>query len=223
MKKKILRFSVEALLIVFSILLALWIDNRKESSKDRALKSELYKRLYTDIKTDSINYAGYLKRRDRVANTLTSLIQYVNTKKLDEDSLAVLLSELEYFGAYQAANSTYNSIVSSGQMALFESDTVFLNISRYCISNVSMVGTSDAYMAGANRFLVPFVNEHFDRRLFYDKNNAGSVDLEVFSGVEFINVCYSLADRLIYRDYLVAHAKRQARLLAQLRQLRLDR
>lgn len=222
MKKKILKFSIEALLIVLSILLALWIDNRKETSKDRELKTELYKRLYNDLHNDSINYAGYLRRRDRADANLNTLIKYVNAERIELDSLTDLLSNLEFFAAYRAQNSTYNSIVSAGQMTLFEGDSVFLNISDYCIQNTEMVGTSDAYMVGSNRFLVPFINEHFDRRYFYDKANAKPVDLKVFSGVEFINVCYSLADRLIYRDFLVAHMTRQTVLLDQMRKLRLD-
>jgi hypothetical protein len=222
MKKEILKFSIEALLIVMSILLALWIDNRKETSREQELKAELYKRLYDDIRKDSINYAGYLKRRDRTDFTVNALIRYVNAARIERDSLTSLLSELEFFAGYRAPNSTYNSIVSAGQMALFEGDTAFLNISAYCNQNTVMVATSDAYMVGANRFLVPFVNAHFDRRLFYDKANAKPINLEAFSSVEFINVCYSLTDRLIYRDFLVAHMTRQTALLGQLRKLGLD-
>src|SRR5690242_14710284 len=97
MKKKIIKFSVEAALIVISVLLALWIDNYKERGKEKDLKILLYHRLYNDIQKDSAHFRGYLARRKRAANDLETLLKYVNSKKLTADSLAVFLGRLEYF------------------------------------------------------------------------------------------------------------------------------
>ncbi|HYC84339.1 MAG TPA: DUF6090 family protein [Chryseosolibacter sp.] len=222
MKKTLLKFSIEAVLIVLSILLALWIDNRKEISKERKLKSELFKRLYADIRDDSVNFSAYLKRRSRTESNLTALIAYVNAKDIRQDSLAALLNAVEWFAGYSPSNSTYNSIVSSGQVTLFEGDTLFLNIGKYYQANGVVAGMSEAYVAGANRFMVPFLNEHFDRRLFHEKGNARKIDLGKFTETAFVNICYSLSDRLIYEGYLRSHQDKQKVLLGQIRPLVLE-
>lgn len=219
MKQTILKLIAEAILIIFSVLLAFWIDSKTKQVGDKKLRKELIDRIYTDIKNDSVSYSLFLRNRKKAEASLETLIRYVSSDKITADSLASLLAIIEWIPGYQPTNSTYSSIINSGQLQLFEEDTLFMNISFYYNQNDNVIGFTQAYMAGSNRFLVPFLNEHFDRRLFDEKlkHNVKAIDINKFKSKEFFNVLISLKDRLIYEGFLTSHAERQTRILGEIR------
>jgi hypothetical protein len=90
MKQSLIKLLAESTLIVFSVLLAFWIDKKNQSSDDDELRSELLQRVYVDIQNDSLTYSGWLHDRQEVTTNLNLLIDYSNSSHIDIDSLTNL-------------------------------------------------------------------------------------------------------------------------------------
>jgi hypothetical protein len=220
MKKEIVKLTIECVLIIMSVLLAFWIDKKSKQSENNELKEELISRIYLDLQNDSANFSRFIRNRDLVNQKLETLIAYSNTDKMNIDSLSNLLKQAEWLFSYNSNNSTYYSIVSSGQLELFKSDTLFMTINTYYNSNEKRImELTGAYANGVTETLIPYLNLHFDRRLFFAeyKKTARTVDLDKFTNREFSNILFDLRDRLILGNELQFHHKRQMDLLNQIR------
>jgi hypothetical protein len=222
MKKEILRLTVECVLILLSVLLAFWIDKKSKQSENNELRHELIGRIYLDLQNDSINFSRFIRNRDLVNQKLETLIAYSTTNKMSVDSLASLLKQVEWLFSYNSNNSTYYSIVSSGQLELFKSDTLFMSINAYYnLNEKRIMELTGSYADGVNEILIPYLNSHFDRRLFFEEysKTAGTVDLGKFKSREFSNILFDLRDRAILGNELQFHHKRQVDLLSQIRKV----
>jgi hypothetical protein len=219
MKEISIRVLAESILIVFSVLLAFWIDKETEQSGNTKLKTDLYERLYTNIQNDSADFSLFLSNRKNAEQSINILIRDIDEDHITKEGLALLFADIEWFPSYRSNNSTYSSILNSGQLKLFEKDTLFINISSYYSQNDDVIDLTQAYAAGSNRFLVPYLNDHFDRRLFIpnQKHSVKSIDLDKFKSREFYNLLYCIRDRLVNEGYLLTHHKKQIRLLRQMR------
>jgi hypothetical protein len=222
MKQTVARLLVEAALIVFSVLFAFWIDDRNQAAEDEALKTELLDRVYTEIVTDSIAFNYYLTERATVRRSLLTLMEYVDAGSIREDSLAALLSEIEWFPKYQSNNYTYTSIINSGLLRLFERDGVFMNISRYYSENTNIISYTDMYMDVSHRYLAPYLNLHFDRRLnpLLPRTQKPRIDLKRFTSKEFINILYNLRLALLVDNFGDDHRQNQSIVLGDIRRRR---
>jgi hypothetical protein len=220
MKKSVVKLLAEAFLIVFSVLLAFWIERKSQQSRDEDLKALLLEQVFVDLRNDSIHFAAFLEKHDFVEEKLETLIVYTNAGKLEQDSLVSLLRAVEWVFSFSPNNTTYQSIVSAGQLSLFEQDTLFQKINRYySVHEKKMVMWSEMYGTGITRFLDDYLNRYFDRRLFHEqyKDQAHPIDLKQFSSREFSNVLLSLQDFLIKKGELVYQYDRLNELLRQMR------
>jgi hypothetical protein len=219
-KRIAVKILAESVLIIFSVLFAFWLDRKGKESEENDLKNALLNRVYDDLKSDSLNYSIYLNRLDFVSKKLETLLYYTSSKNIESDSLTHLISFIEWQFQFVPNNSTYLSIISSGQLNFFERDPLFIDISSYYnFDQKKMVDHSQSYSKNLDLLLEPYLNSYFDRRLLYEdtKQAAQPIDVNSFRNKAFTNILLSLRDHFKHSKELVKHKQELEGVLKKIR------
>ncbi len=220
MKQTLVKIFAEGLLIIFSVLLAFWIDNRYQSIGNSKLKTHLLTGIYSEMQDDSSHLSNYFEMRHDVSSRLNSFLDNPAAYTTKVDSLIYFLDVISVLHQFTANNATYLSIINSGQIELFEQDTLFEKIEKYYWFNDIVSRDTKDYKENVKASLNPYVSKHFDRRLFDEKRylKAEAINFKEFESREFINLLYSLKSSLPYEDWILQHLTRQKLLLTEIRQ-----
>jgi len=136
--QKYLAYAVgEVLLVVIGIVLALQFSNWNQKSNE--IKKEIW---YLDnIANDMFNQQESLKYLktyydDVLHISKDILADYKRTMSFKQvDSLSLKLNQLMIYNTFPNIDNTYKELVSSGQVALIENDSLVLNIIDFYIYN----------------------------------------------------------------------------------------
>lgn len=133
MKKYLIKYTLEFIVIVTGISLSFWINewdnNRMNSDKElyflNGLKNDLEKQLnslnnYNEFSNLTIDYGASILEDYSIFKTLSKT-----------DSLNIKLSRLMYSRSYPEVNTTFNELKSTGQFNLFKEKLLASKIIKY--------------------------------------------------------------------------------------------
>lgn len=133
MKKYLIKYTLEFIVIVTGISLSFWINewdnNRMNSDKElyflNGLKNDLEKQLnslnnYNEFSNQTIDYGASILEDYSIFETLSKT-----------DSLNIKLSRLMYSRSYPEVNTTFNELKSTGQFNLFKEKLLASKIIKY--------------------------------------------------------------------------------------------
>lgn len=133
MKKYLIKYTLEFIVIVTGISLSFWINewdnNRMNSDKElyflNGLKNDLEKQLnslnnYNEFSNLTIDYGASILEDYSIFETLSKT-----------DSLNIKLSRLMYSRSYPEVNTTFNELKSTGQFNLFKEKLLASKIIKY--------------------------------------------------------------------------------------------
>lgn len=133
MKKYLIKYTLEFIVIVTGISLSFWINewdnNRMNSDKElyflNGLKSDLEKQLnslnnYNEFSNQTIDYGVSILEDYSIFETLSKT-----------DSLNIKLSRLMYSRSYPEINTTFNELKSTGQFNLFKEKLLASKVIKY--------------------------------------------------------------------------------------------
>tara|TARA_B100001564_G_scaffold188953_1_gene158624 strand:+ start:939 stop:1658 length:720 start_codon:yes stop_codon:yes gene_type:complete len=133
MKKYLIKYTLEFIVIVTGISLSFWINewdnNRMNSDKElyflNGLKNDLEKQLnslnnYNEFSNQTIDYGASILEDYSIFETLSKT-----------DSLNIKLSRLMYSRSYPEINTTFNELKSTGQFNLFKEKLLASKIIKY--------------------------------------------------------------------------------------------
>ena len=172
MKKYLIKYTLEFIVIVTGISLSFWINewdnNRMNSDKElyflNGLKNDLEKQLnslnnYTEFSNQTIDYGASILEDYSIFETLSKT-----------DSLNIKLSRLMYSRSYPEVNTTFNELKSTGQFNLFKEKLLASKIIKY-------YQDSENYKKRLNKNIdIVYYNEIFPiikSSIIIDPNNFG--------------------------------------------------
>ena len=133
MKKYLIKYTLEFIVIVTGISLSFWINewdnNRMNSDKElyflNGLKNDLEKQLnslnnYNEFSNQTIDYGASILEDYSIFETLSKT-----------DSLNIKLSRLMYSRSYPEVNTTFNELKSTGQFNLFKEKLLASKVIKY--------------------------------------------------------------------------------------------
>ena len=133
MKKYLIKYTLEFIVIVTGISLSFWINewdnNRMNSDKElyflNGLKNDLEKQLnslnnYNEFSKQTIDYGASILEDYSIFETLSKT-----------DSLNIKLSRLMYSRSYPEINTTFNELKSTGQFNLFKEKLLASKVIKY--------------------------------------------------------------------------------------------
>ena len=172
MKKYLIKYTLEFIVIVTGISLSFWINewdnNRMNSDKElyflNGLKSDLEKQLnslnnYNEFSNQTIDYGVSILEDYSIFETLSKT-----------DSLNIKLSRLMYSRSYPEINTTFNELKSTGQFNLFKEKLLASKVIKY-------YQDSENYKNRLNKNIdIVYYNEIFPiikSSIIIDPNNFG--------------------------------------------------
>lgn len=172
MKKYLIKYTLEFIVIVTGISLSFWINewdnNRMNSDKElyflNGLKNDLEKQLnslnnYNEFSNQTIDYGASILEDYSIFETLSKT-----------DSLNIKLSRLMYSRSYPEVNTTFNELKSTGQFNLFKEKLLASKIIKY-------YQDSENYKKRLNKNIdIVYYNEIFPiikSSIIIDPNNFG--------------------------------------------------
>ena len=114
----------EIALVVIGILIALQINNWNEERKYSLESSEIKMALLNDLRKDSLMLSDYVSLMERFKGQNSNLLERWNQENANKDTLINIVQEFipTFDNILSFNNNTYQSIVSSGKIALLDSD-----------------------------------------------------------------------------------------------------
>ncbi|WP_298540528.1 DUF6090 family protein [uncultured Aquimarina sp.] len=129
-KKYLIYAFGEIILVVFGILIAVSINNWKQSIELKKVEQNLYGDLKQELETDlgevkdNLDYNHqYLLRYNRASEIILN-----DSQRLLADTLAVIATELTNFSDFKNDQSAYNKLAASGKLELILNKEVLMRL-----------------------------------------------------------------------------------------------
>jgi len=199
----------EIALIIIGVLIALYIDNRKEEKYNLGLEKEYLLSMKKELANDSENLLRFTDNLNNVIGGFDIILDNNNThSKLPSDSIARLYRRMFYVPQFRSHTETFESIESSGHLSLIQNLTIKHNffqlineyeafekfyIHQFLSIVVEITKNSTKYFA-------------FDKMNFIDNNYPYSQDainnimmskLVRASTIDLANVCHQTVIELL--------------------------
>ena len=139
--KRLTRFGLEFVTIVFGVLVALWADQAAQRSAERATELRYIDRLVSELAQDTLNHAtwlGYLRDKELALLRLSEFLQGGGRPE-DPSSLVRDLATGTNFAwnaGPLALSMTFDEMRSSGTLNLIEDEEIRLSVVAYYFSAV---------------------------------------------------------------------------------------
>ena len=125
LKKQIIRYSFEFLVIVLGISVSFWINEWDKSRSNNAQYVKDLKSIQNDLKNDSIMFAKVKYQLDRgklKINTLINEIELYQNKQIDYNEFSSRMIKIGFLYDNQTffmTDATFKSLISSNRIDLF--------------------------------------------------------------------------------------------------------
>lgn len=134
--RKYLVYAIgEIILVVIGILIAVSINNWKQSKDLEQIEQNLYNDLIQELQTDLFEINGnqeynnkYLLRYNRASEIIIK-----DTEKRFIDTLAVIATELTNFSDFKNEESAYSKLATSGKLELITNKEILLRLQNLSI------------------------------------------------------------------------------------------
>ena len=146
----------EIFLVMLGILLALQVNNWNESRKETIQEQFILKRLSNDITSDIIQVTEEIDLITKNSEELKFCIDVILRKK--EASIAVFRDNLKSIlnlNSFNQNKTTFNNIVSSGQIEYIQSQNLTDSITKYY--NNKYKGWDTAMLDYSRNIIAPFI------------------------------------------------------------------
>ncbi|MDH3698094.1 MAG: DUF6090 family protein [Flavobacteriaceae bacterium] len=128
---KYLKYAIgEIVLVVIGILIAVSINNWKQSIDLEKVEQILYSDLIQELQTDlvEVQVNGEYNRKYLARYNRASEIILNDTKKQLIDTLAIITTELTNFSDFKNDGSAYNKLASSGKLELITNKEILMRL-----------------------------------------------------------------------------------------------
>ena len=120
----------EIILVVIGILIAVSINNWKQSIDLNKVEQNLYSDLIQELQTDLVGIQGnriynnkYLARYNRASEIILN-----DTQKQLIDTLAIIANELTNFSDFNNEESAYNKLATSGKLEIITNKEILIRL-----------------------------------------------------------------------------------------------
>ena len=175
---KYVKYAVgEIILVVIGILIALQINNWNENRKDNILEKEYLSRLKSDLEFDQRLLKRFtIDRYERKVECLEKGKSYNQGNYIIKDTLQ-FLDDIGYGGVFGNVNwslaiSTYNELISTGNLRKIESDSLRYNIITY-------YENSKAYQISGRDYISGYINFVNSLRPYNSKNQESNIIFDI--------------------------------------------
>ncbi|MDT0558297.1 DUF6090 family protein [Ichthyenterobacterium sp. W332] len=232
---KYLKYAIgEILLVVIGILIALQINNWNEERKTSKRTAYLYNQLHKEFKRDSLNLEAFIYLTRQKITGGNQIKSYLKGENIGRDSL---ITNLFFNGKaliFTSLTPTYNEIISTGQLALINNDSLKGLIYEYKdylnkVNSLVFEESKNIKMA-YNNYLYNYFEHEIMTKLFESTKEEAYPKLDWLDNYDhdleaFKNDAQSLyhvnantgADSELHRTYTTSIMNRLENILHQLR------
>lgn len=130
-----LKYAIgEIILVVLGILIAIQINNWNEK-RETDLKKEVYiQRLLNDLRKDTVNFGSYVEICEKEIRLWRGIEKKIRKPNATLDSIIKIFTDTGRGGIPQLSaqnNTTYNSLLSTGDIELFQEDHMVMLMQYY--------------------------------------------------------------------------------------------
>lgn len=171
--RKYIKYALgEILLVMIGILLALQVNNWNENQKALRSKDLYVQRMINDLKADT---AMFLFHENTILNKADDgkyIMSIINDKRpiIDNKTFVIRLQNIGRVTVPRKANNTFLDLQSSGNLKLFEDDTVIDAIRSYYITDLDFWYTR--YVERTTEGFLPIVTDVLPFRMAEDIINS---------------------------------------------------
>lgn len=158
---RVRRISVEFLVIVAGVLVALAVDEWNDVRRARVQESVYLERLLDDLRMDTTTFSpgsnGGAERNAKIAS-LTALLEVAPRSVLEEEALRAVARDLAAatigsWGSLPTMRITYDELISTGSLGLIRDADVRRRIAVYYQNHEFFVGRLDQRLTDFPRFM----------------------------------------------------------------------
>lgn len=184
MKKNILRYLSEFILIVLSISVSFWLNERSIAN----IEQQDTVKVLENIEMEIADLKKYCYERSEIWNEDIWLYSTFLAPTLDLDRIKEVTTSksrieynLIYYRAFEPPMNRYLSIINSGDIKLIKSDKLKEILSRLHTYNYSSIQTTVQYEKSIKEQLVQLLTSNYPNLILAVENSA--IDLEEFSNM----------------------------------------
>jgi hypothetical protein len=183
----------EIVLVVIGILIALQINNWNENRKKIAQEQYIFERLKVDIQTDlkfiSAEMEGIIINTKELTSCINVILGNTESSLMDFRKNLNSLLALNFFNQNR---TTFNNIVSSGQIEFIQNKVLTDSITQYY--NYNYKGWDTAMLDYTRNIMAPFM-------LNFDHMPQGNRDIKGYENFTRVNINQSKIKPKTIKDY----------------------
>ncbi|MCZ4408206.1 DUF6090 family protein [Cryomorphaceae bacterium 1068] len=152
----------EIVLVVIGILIALQINNWKETKKERAQEKAILSQVHTEFKSNLKQLDEKIdirKRQITGAQDLLAFIDYPDSRVKDS-----IENALTYTIGYSTFDPIVNDLASAGSLRIIRNDSLKLLLSQWTSELVQVIESEQSWYKYRNEVYVPFLIENTQLR-----------------------------------------------------------
>jgi len=181
----------EVVLVVLGILIAIQINYWNEQRKNNLRKEVYIQRLNHDLARDTINLNNYIASCEKAIRAWRKTERQIDKPNATTDSIIEIATSMGLHPTIpmeELHNSTFNSLLSTGDIDLFQEDHLVMLMDFYAIRE-----RNSSRLLDNQEFSWSFWSDEFNFLFMEDKTSLFySKQKEKFDEVKFLRTFYSL-------------------------------
>ena len=176
---KYFKYAVgEIVLVVIGILIALSLNNWKETRQETLQEIKILRQLNADLRDNQIEVETILSEVKTRLRSSDSIILFMNEGRILEDSLVKYFTGIRYTSIFNSANTAYKYIQSEG-MNIVSNDSLRTNLTMMYekeFRNIDLRAIGEDRIQ--NEVLEPYIRTHF-KPIAWDVHDFSYVKAQV--------------------------------------------
>jgi len=157
-----LRLSLELIAVFVGISAGFFVNNYQQSKRDQKLEVKYLESFHKNLVVDSIEIKKHIEEDKNNLDISRRAVETMVGEKLHKDSALALMSVMATFNNLNMQNTTYESIINSGNLGLIRNYELREELVNYYRYQASIRDVEEVYNDYINDYVIPFFFESVD-------------------------------------------------------------
>ena len=199
MGKVVLKYSVQLVVIIVGISVAIWLNKLNDTFKEKKREVLVLESFIVDLESDIENYEFYqIPVNNNYLKEVNELIYILKTENYEHDSLQYFLTEFIDFSNWTLRANTYESLKSGGDLDIISN----LEIRQGVTTLYEFISEQSKFVVNMNFAHRQRIENYLIEHTGYYSNNK-TLELKNLQDPRFINLLVIWSDLMTerLRDY----------------------
>ncbi len=155
-------YLIELVVVFISVTLAFTLNQCQDNNRKAALEQKYINDFYDELLLDQASLDSVINESWASLDKISKLLDLINSEDFQNDSLFDHLTGMITISFFFANRSTYQSIISSGNLGVISDYQLKSGIINYYQEIESGVLVENYYRLHINEYVLPFFYDHVD-------------------------------------------------------------